>query len=346
MLTETENQVLDLIKQNGAISSSGLYQSLGQSMSLATLKRILTKLVDKNLLTTRGQSKSTKYHLSPCFMTLQPLDMNAYFQDEIDEREVLETFNFDLIHQVLNHSSVFTKDELKHLEDLQFTYTEKVSQLTPEHYNKELERLAIDLSWKSSQIEGNTYTLLETERLLKEKETAAGKTPQEASMLLNHKEALDFIIQHPRYLQPLSIAGIEDLHRILIHELGVVRNLRIRRVGISGTRYTPLDNEYQIREALQSTCDLINRKINVFEKALLALALISYIQPFMDGNKRTARMTCNALLISENHCPLSFRTVNSLDYKKALLLFYEQNNLWNFKSMFIQQFEFAVKTYF
>jgi hypothetical protein len=57
-------------------------------------------------------------------------------------------------------------------------------------------------------------------------------------------------------------------------------------------------------------------------------------------------MTCNALLISENHCPLSFRTVNSLDYKKALLLFYEQNNLWNFKSMFIQQFEFAVKTYF
>jgi Fic family protein len=117
-------------------------------------------------------------------------------------------------------------------------------------------------------------------------------------------------------------------------------------VGISGTRYTPLDNEYQIREALQSTCDLINRKINVFEKALLALALISYIQPFMDGNKRTARMTCNALLISENHCPLSFRTVNSLDYKKALLLFYEQNNLWNFKSMFIQQFEFAVKTYF
>jgi len=195
-------------------------------------------------------------------------------------------------------------------------------------------------------IEGNTYTLLETERLLKEKETAAGKTPQEASMLLNHKEALDFIIQHPRYMQPLSIAGIEDLHRILIHELGVERNLRIRRVGISGTRYTPLDNEYQIREALQSTCDLINRKINVFEKALLALALISYIQPFMDGNKRTARMTCNALLISENHCPLSFRTVNSLDYKKALLLFYEQNNLWNFKSMFIQQFEFAVKTYF
>ena len=99
-------------------------------------------------------------------------------------------------------------------------------------------------------------------------------------------------------------------------------------------------------EALRNSCDVINSKKSVFEKALLALVLISYIQPFMDGNKRTARIVSNAILMNEKHCPLSFRTVDSIDNKKAMLLFYEQNNISKFKEIFINQFEFAVKTYF
>lgn len=111
-------------------------------------------------------------------------------------------------------------------------------------------------------------------------------------------------------------------------ELSVTKNLRKSRVGISGTNYKPLDNEFQIREALENTCNLINNKTNIFEKALLALLLISYIQPFDDGNKRTARIVSNAILMNEKYCPLSFRTVNSIDYKKSMLLFYEQNNIF------------------
>jgi len=107
-----------------------------------------------------------------------------------------------------------------------------------------------------------------------------------------------------------------------------------------------LDNEYQIREALQAMCDLINKKENVFEKALLALVLLSYIQPFNDGNKRTARIVSNAILIAHHYCPVSFRTVDSIIYKKAMLIFYEQNNIQAFKQIFISQFEFAVNTYF
>ena len=165
-------------------------------------------------------------------------------------------------------------------------------------------------------------------------------------MLLNHKDALDFIIDNPDYLSPVNVSKIEDIHSILVKELEVERNLRKRRVGISGTNYRPLDNEFQILEALQDTCNLINRKENVFEKALLALVLISYIQPFADGNKRTARIVSNAILMNNKHCPLSFRTVDSIDYKKAMLLFYEQNNISRFKEIFIQQYEFAVNTYF
>ena len=120
----------------------------------------------------------------------------------------------------------------------------------------------------------------------------------------------------------------------------------MERLGITGTNYRPLDNEFQIREALEDSCRLINGKENVFEKALLALVLISYIQAFSDGNKRTARMTSNAILIANRYCPISFRTVDSVDYKKAMLIFYEQNNISAFKKIFIDQFAFAVGTYF
>ena len=165
-------------------------------------------------------------------------------------------------------------------------------------------------------------------------------------MLLNHKEALDFVLDTPDFMKELKVNRIEQIHSILTQELAVDRNIRQRRVGITGTNYRPLDNEFQIREALEDMCNLINLKEDIFEKSLLALVLLSYIQAFTDGNKRTARITGNAILIANGFCPISFRTVDSIDYKKAMLIFYEQNNIAAFKKIFIEQFEFAVRTYF
>jgi prophage maintenance system killer protein/predicted transcriptional regulator len=346
MIDSREQKIIDFIKKTGASSSKEVYENVDISVSYATLKRILSKLITENFLSTFGQGKGTKYNISPAFELIEPINVGKYYEKEIDEREIKEGFNFSIIKEVIAKHSVFTESELGKLNELQKKFQTNISQLTGIEYKKEFERLAIDLSWKSSQIEGNTYSLLETERLLKEKETAAGKTKEEAIMLLNHKEALDFIIDNPDYLYPLSVSKIEDIHSILTKELSVERNLRKRRVGISGTNYRPLDNEFQISEALKNSCDVINSKKSVFEKALLALMLISYIQPFMDGNKRTARIVSNAILMHEKHCPLSFRTVDSIDYKKAMLLFYEQNNISTFKEIFINQFEFAVNTYF
>jgi predicted transcriptional regulator len=346
MIDSRGQKILDFIRKSGACSSKEVHDHVNISVSYATLKRILSKLTNENLLSSVGQGKATKYLISPTFELHEPIDIEKYYEKEIDEREIKETFNFSIINEVLAKHGVFTAPELEKMETLQEKFQKNVAQLSEAEYKKEFERLAIDLSWKSSQIEGNTYSLLETERLLKEKETAAGKTREEATMLLNHKDALDFIIDNPDYLYPLSVSKIEDIHGILTKELPVERNLRKRRVGISGTNYRPLDNEFQISEALENSCDVINAKKSVFEKALLALVLISYIQPFMDGNKRTARIVSNAILINERHCPLSFRTVDSIDYKKAMLLFYEQNNISSFKEIFMDQFEFAVNTYF
>ncbi len=346
MKSENSQKVLEYIKENPSLSSKEILQGLELEMSYASLKRILTRLISEKLLEPIGTGKGTKYIISPAYTLLYPIDSGQYFEKEIDEREIRKSYNFSLIREILSKVNLFTEQERVFLASLQNKYEINIGQLSESEYLKELERLAIDLSWKSSQIEGNTYSLLETERLLKEKETAAGKTKDDAVMLLNHKEALDFIIHEPAHLVPITISGIEDIHSILIKDLGVSRNIRQRRVGISGTNYQPLDNAFQIEEALREMCQLINDKDDVFEKALLILVLISYIQPFADGNKRTARIISNAILMSNNYCPISFRTIDSIEYKKAMLLFYEQNNISVFKKIFISQFEFAVNTYF
>jgi len=346
MTDKNEIEIINFIKKNKELSSKEIYEGISKFASYATVKRILVKLIDKNLLIKIGQGKATKYSISQSYEILSPIDIGVYFEKEIDERDIKDSFNFQLISETLRGNNLFTKQELEYLSSLQLNFKKNSSELSEIEYKKELERLAIDLSWKSSQIEGNTYSLLETERLLKEKETAAGKTKEEAVMLLNHKEAIDFIVENPEYLVPLKVSTIEDIHSILMKELGVGKNIRKRRVGISGTNYRPLDNEFQITEALSGMCELVNMKENIFEKALLLLVLISYIQPFEDGNKRTARIVSNAILLNHAYCPISFRTVDAIEYKKAMLVFYEKNNISNFKKIFIDQFEFAVKTYF
>ena len=339
-------EILQFLHYHPLSNRAEIMAGLTEAPSDSTMKRLLSAAVKEGNVETVGRGPATKYKLTPQAHVTMPLDLATYFDKDIDERVVQESFNFDLIRDVLPKVGIFTKEELAVLTAAQKEFEKNTEDMTDLEYRKEMERLGVDLSWKSSQIEGNTYSLLETERLLKDKQAASGKTKEEAIMLLNHKDALDFVLDVPDYLKELSVHRIEDIHSILTKELGVDRNIRHRRVGITGTNYRPLDNEFQIREALEDTCTLVNGKDNVFEKALLTLVLLSYIQAFVDGNKRTARITSNAILIANGYCPISFRTVDSIDYKKAMLMFYEQNNIAAFKKIFIEQFLFAVKTYF
>ena len=346
MLDNKKKKILEFIKENTLFSSKEIYDGIASEIGYSTVKRILSQLISENLIIPEGKGKARKYAISPAYELFYPIDVKLYFEKEIDERKIKDSFNLSLINDVLSKVKLFTAEELQNLTNLQKQFKANISELSESEYTKEFERLAIDLSWKSSQIEGNTYSLLETERLLKEKETAEGKTKDDAVMLLNHKEVIDFIVKTKDYLTPLTISGIEDIHSLLVKDLGVDRNIRKRRVGISGTNYKPLDNEHQIKEALQDMCELINNRDCIFEKALLSLVLLSYIQAFGDGNKRTARIINNAMLIANDYCPISFRTIDSVEYKKAMLIFYEQNNINTLKEIFINQFEFAVKTYF
>ena len=343
---EVSREILQYLHYHPLSSRDEIANGVAFEGSDATMKRLLAAGVKNGDIMVEGKGRATRYRLSDQAHLLMPLNLDTYFALDVDERQVQSSFNFELIREQLPDVKLFSVEEDVRLRELQAEFRQHVNEMTPNEYRKEMERLGIDLSWKSSQIEGNTYSLLETERLLRESKTANGKTKEEAVMLLNHKDALRFVLDNPDYLQPLSVSSIEDIHQLLTKELSVDKGIRRRRVGITGTNYHPLDNEFQIREAMRDMCNLINGKENVFEKALLALVLLSYIQAFTDGNKRTARITSNAILIANGYCPLSFRSVDSIDYKKAMLIFYEQNNLYAFKQIFIDQFEFAVREYF
>jgi Fic family protein len=128
--------------------------------------------------------------------------------------------------------------------------------------------------------------------------------------------------------------------------MGVREGIRVGPVRIIGTRYLPIEGKAEITGALYSAIDKINSLKDSFSKSLALILMISYIQPFEDGNKRTARILGNALLLADNICPLSYRSINEADYKKAILLFYEQNSAKLFKELFVEQFKFAVDNYF
>ena len=344
-LTKRQQEIIDIIEVQEQVPISKIRELLKSNTSIPTLNRDIAKLVEANYLKKLGAGRSITYAISTNYKLFAPIDASDYFEIDPDRREANTAFNHELL-QSLTEVALFTAQELNFLKNLKKEYQANVTSLSPVLYQKELERLTIELSWKSSQIEGNTYTLLETERLFREKQEADNRTKEEAIMLLNHKEVVTYIMENKDLARNLDLRALEEIHALLIKDLEVGRNIRSRGVGITGTAYKPPDNEFQIRENLEFMCELINQKDNGFERALLAVALISYIQPFEDGNKRTGRMISNALLIADDACPLSYRSVDSLDYKKAMLLFYEQNNLKAFKAIFIEQNEFGVKNYF
>lgn len=346
ILNKRQEIILNLLgKRNGlGISEILKYlQSTFQAISKITVNRDIKNLISFGYVKVYGAARATTYKLSAHYNLISPVDLEKYFKLETDKRIVQEKFHFDIFSLL---TDIFTAQEDSRLNILNLVYKKNIKILPLNIQKQEFERLIIELSWKSSQIEGNTYSLLETEALIKGRQEAKGHKKEEAIMILNHKKALDYINKHRSNFLKISVSKIEDVHYLLTDGLGISRNLRKKAVGIIGTKYRPLDNSYQIKEALEKTCDLVNKEKNPFAKAIILSLLIAYIQPFEDGNKRTSRLTANAILVAHNICPLSYRNVDEVEYKKAVILFYERNNLSYFKDLFIEQFKFAVENYF
>lgn len=156
-------------------------------------------------------------------------------------------------------ADIFSVEENKILQKATSEYRRRTKNLSAILRQKELERLIIELSWKSSKIEGNTYTLLDTEKLLLDNIAAAGKSKEETQMILNHKEAFNFIRTNKNQFRALNRKNLDELHTLIVQKLGVSRGLRYKAVGVTGSIYRPLDNIRQITDALAILFKKISR---------------------------------------------------------------------------------------
>ncbi len=345
-LSPKQQKILALFLKQGALSSSDIYAVMSKSdekISLVTIKRELADLTANNFLLMAGAGRATNYTISTGGRVFADVSAHDYCAMEPDRRYGLKHYNFDLLSQW--PSDIFTSEELKTLEDATAEYQKRTHDLPAAIQTKELERLTIELSWKSSKIEGNTYTLLDTEKLILENKAAAGHDHKETQMILNHKDAFKFIYENSDEFKTLTKQNLEKLHEILVKDLNVATDLRQRIVGVTGSPYQPLDNQFQILEAVEQLGQTISKATLPYTKALLALLGISYIQPFDDGNKRTGRLMANALLLAHERAPLSYRSVDENAYREAILVFYELNSIIPFKKIFVEQYDFAARHY-
>ncbi len=346
-LNKRQLEVLGFIRKNPDSNNLTINSYINNSYeetSRVTIVRDLNFLLKEKLIIKNGEGRNITYKELLESKLLAFWDVEEYFKKDPDKRDVAyKSFNFDIFN---NLNDIFSKEELIELKKLNDSYQKNYKKLSKTALKKELERLTIELSWKSSKIEGNTYSLIDTEILIKENQEAEGHKREEAIMILNHKKALDYILDNLKRFKKLDIKDIEDVHKMIVKDLGVATGIRKGLVGITGTTYKPLDNQHQIKESLEKMVKGLNAVKDNFSKALLMILLLSYIQPFEDGNKRTARMMANAVLLANNICPLSFRSIDETDYKKAVVLFYEQNGASFFKGLFVEQFQFSVENYF
>jgi Fic family protein len=316
---------------------------LGEKVSLVTAKRDLSELESVGALRVLGSGRSTSYMVDTAGRLYFDIDAKKYCEHDPDKRFGLKSYNFELFDDM--NSELFSDDELNRLETATKIYQSRLTDLSPVLREKELERFVIELSWKSSRIEGNTYSLLDTERLVLSGIPAPGHDKMEARMILNHKEAFKFVKEHASLYRDMTVANIEETHKILVKGMNVNVGLRSKPVGITGSTYRPLDNRHQILEAVKSLSNAVSGLKTPYEKALVALLGIGYIQPFEDGNKRTSRLMANAILLAHHCAPLSYRSIDENDYKEAALVFYEINSIMPFKKIFIDQYDFAAGNY-
>lgn len=346
ILTARQKYILNIVNQSDGLLREEIQEKISKlyPASKPTIIRDVNILLKKKLIGMKGKARATKYMPKIQNPLFRQFDLERYFADDPDNRVgARKSFDFGIFENLHN---LFLSDEIVTLKRNSRSFEQKTAELNPDLLKRELERFVIELSWKSSKIEGDTYTLLETESLIKEQKEAVGKSKNEAVMILNHKAAFEEILKAKKKFKKMSVSEINQLHNILIKNLGVFSGIRKQAVGITGTTYRPIDNEHQIKEVFEKTVNIINKTRNAFEKALIAHFMIPYIQPYTDGNKRTARMLTNAILLAHDLYPLSYRSVDEDEFKKALILFYEQESVCEIKRLFIQQVRFANETYF
>lgn len=211
-----------------------------------------------------------------------------------------------------------------------------------------LNRLLIDLSWASSKLEGNTYSRLDTERLIEFGQASEGKTALETQMILNHKQAIEYLVLDPSHAEVTPDCMVA-LHAFLSDGLmadpTAVGRLRRRAVEIGGSVYLPVALPQRLEELFGIVMQMAAEIADPFEQAFFLMVHLPYLQPFEDVNKRTSRLAANIPLIRHNLCPLSFIDVPQAAYVDAMLGVYELNRVELLRDVFVWAYERSCQHY-
>ena len=209
-------------------------------------------------------------------------------------------------------------------------------------------RLLVDLSWASSRLEGNTYSLIDTQNLVVDGVFAAGKDRGEADMILNHKHAINMLLENAESLD-YNMYTFLSLHHLLSDNLmgdpGDCGRLRQKIVEIGGSVYSPLGFPQQVEDYFRMFLDKARDIEDPFEQSFFTMVHLPYLQPFTDVNKRTARLGANIPLIKNKLCPLSFFEVPDRDYIEGNLGVYELNDTSLLKDVYVWAYERSCRRY-
>lgn len=343
-IEQQNKEIITLLgKHPEGLSRGQIAEKLSFIAHVKTLQRRLTALADDDRIARNGERKATRYHplktsietvkgdLKDSFTNifspksqkkLKFLDMPLHTREKVSyKRDFLDSY-------VPNQSQYVSKKIREALFQEGKRFDEQLAAGT---YARQIsQRLLIDLSYNSSRLEGNTYSRLDTQKLVEEGITAEGKVHEETVMIMNHKEAILFLVESAQDIA-LNSLTIRNLHHLLSQDLlanpNACGNTRTLEVNIGQSTYKPLDNPHLLKELFELTFQKAKKIKDPFEQSFFLLVHLSYLQAFEDVNKRTSRLSCNIPFIKNNLCPLSFTDVARDDYTAALLAIYEKNDV-------------------
>lgn len=336
----SDQAILDFIAAHPGAGREAVRRHVAPEVSQSTMWRALKKLIDEGKLEIRGKGRATAYYLAG------PAVIHAYLKTPYNQRKPV-AYNREFLDR-------YVPDKTYYLAEAERKQLKNTGQPVPPslpagtYARRILERLLVDLSWASSRMEGNTYDLLETERLIRFGQEAEGKDRKEGVMILNHKEAIQYVVDN---LDSINInrRDIFNIHALLADGLltnpAMAGRLRRLPVGITHSNYRPPGDKFEIEENFHVVIEKAAAISDPFEQSFFLLVHIPYLQAFDDINKRTSRILANVPLLKADLVPMSFVTMNDRDYINGLLGIYELNNVSLFRKAFIDAYMTSAENY-
>lgn len=335
-----DQALLDYIAAHPGAGRDNIRQYVAPDVSPPTIWRALKKLIDEGKLEVSGKARATGYSLAG------PAVVRAHLQTPYNRRRLV-TYSKEFVDRYLpNKTFYLSGNDQQRLHEAGRQQPPPVPAGT--YARRILEKLLVDLSWASSRMEGNTYNILQTERLIRFGEEASGKDRKEAVMILNHKEAIQYVVDNLAQIT-IGRSDLCNIHALLADGLladpAMAGRLRRMTVGISHSSYSPLDERFAIEEEFDILVQKATAITDPFEQSFFLLVHIPYLQAFEDVNKRTSRIVSNVPLLKADLAPLSFLTMNDGEYIDGLIGVYELNNVSLLREVYIDAYLASAQNY-